>query len=286
MASLGVAGCAIEITGDRRAGAVAALALALTPLASLAFGSASPDGPYLMFWALALWFGARAFRRDELGSWALLGVALAGVLLSRVLGLALLFGVIAYACTPSVRHVWRRGLPLALGIALVLCVPFLVWNARHDWVTLTFAIVYRHEEVHRFSLTRVRDLLLTQAAAYSPGIFLAVLLLAVRPRNAFLAWAETAAARYFIKAAGHNNPVAQDRAARLYVSGRGVKKNVIEGMKWHMLSRAAGLQDAWLDGEMNKLTRDERAARRARRAALRRQLTARACGRRRSRRTS
>ncbi len=71
---------------------------------------------------------------------------------------------------------------------------------------------------------------------------------------------ETAAARYFIKAAGHNNPVAQDRAARLYVSGRGVKKNVIEGMKWHMLSRAAGLQDAWLDGEMNKLTRDERAA--------------------------
>jgi len=189
VASLGVAGCAIEITRDRRAGAVAALALALTPLASLAFGSASPDGPYLMFWALALWFGARAFRRDDLTSWALLGVALAGVLLSRVLGFALLFGIVAYASIPSVRHVWRRGMPLALAVAFVLCLPFILWNASHDWVTLTFAIVYRHEEVHRFSLLRVRDLLLTQAAAYSPGIFLAVLLLAVRPRNAFLAWA-------------------------------------------------------------------------------------------------
>ena len=71
---------------------------------------------------------------------------------------------------------------------------------------------------------------------------------------------EAGAARCFIKAAGHNNPVAQDRAARLYVTGRGVKKDVVEGMKWHMLSRAAGLQDAWLDAEMNKLTQDQRAA--------------------------
>ena len=65
---------------------------------------------------------------------------------------------------------------------------------------------------------------------------------------------EAGAARYFIKAAGHNNPVAQDRAARLYVTGRGVKKDVIEGMKWHMLSSAAGLRDPWLEGEMAKIT--------------------------------
>ena len=71
---------------------------------------------------------------------------------------------------------------------------------------------------------------------------------------------EAGAARYFIKAAGHNNPVAQNRAARLYVTGRGVKQNVIEGMKWHMLATAAGLKDTWLDGEMFKLTPEQRAA--------------------------
>ena len=187
-ASIAIAGCATEITGERRAGAVAALALALTPLASLAFGSASPDGPYLLFWSLSLWFGARAFRRDALADWIVLGIALAGVLLSRVLGFALLFGVCAYALTPNVRHVWRRGLPLALGIAALLYAPFIAWNATHDWVTLSFALVHRHDEAHTLDLRRVGVLLLTQAAAYSPGIFVAVLVCAIRPRNAFLAW--------------------------------------------------------------------------------------------------
>jgi len=189
VASVALAGCATELTGDRRAGAVAALAMALTPLASLACGQASPDGPYLMFWSLALWAGARAFRRDGNGDWVFLGVSLAGVLLSRVLGFALLFGICAYACTPAVRHVWRRGLPLALGVAAALYAPFIAWNATHHWVTLLFGLVYRHEETHAFSLIRVVQLIAAQAAAYSPGIFLAVLLLAVRPRNAFLAWA-------------------------------------------------------------------------------------------------
>ena len=189
VASLAIAGCATELTDDGRAGAAAALALALMPLASLAFGAASPDGPYMRFWALALWFGARAFRRDRLSDWALLGVALAGTLLSRVLGLALLFGVCAYAFSPQTRVMWRRGVPLTLGVAFVLCLPWLVWNATHGWITFAFALLYRHNEVHELSFARLGGVLLAQTAAYSPGIFVAVLLLAIRPRNAFLAWA-------------------------------------------------------------------------------------------------
>ncbi|MDQ2907969.1 MAG: glycosyltransferase family 39 protein [Candidatus Eremiobacteraeota bacterium] len=188
VASLAIAGAVCELGGDARAGAIAALGLALMPLATLAFASASPDGPYMMFWALALWFGARAIRRDRIVYWALLGVALAGTVLSRVLGFALVFGVCAYALSPGVRHVWRRGLPLALGIAFALGLPWLYWNATHGWITLAFALFYRHDETHGFSLVRLGDVLLTQAAAYSPGIFAAVLLLALRPRNAFLAW--------------------------------------------------------------------------------------------------
>jgi hypothetical protein len=188
VASIAIAGCAIVLTKDRRAGAVAALALALTPLASLAFGSASPDGPYLMFWCLALWAGARAFAFEKPLDWIAFGAALAGVLLSRVLGFAFLFGACAYSLTPEVRHVWRRGMPLALGTAALLFAPCIVWNATHHWVTFLFGLVYRHEETHGFSVARVAQLLLAQAAAYSPGIFVAVLLLALRPRNAFLAW--------------------------------------------------------------------------------------------------
>ncbi len=188
IAALALAACATELSGDRRAGAVAALAMALTPLASVAFGSASPDGPYLMFWSLALWFAARAFNRDRPLDWALLGISVGGVLLSRVLGFALPFGLIAYSLAAGRRHVWRRGMPLMLVTALAVYSPFLVWNAQHDWVTLSFALVHRHEEAHSFSVRRALELIATQFAAYSPGIFCAILACALRPRNALLAW--------------------------------------------------------------------------------------------------
>ena len=65
---------------------------------------------------------------------------------------------------------------------------------------------------------------------------------------------EVAAARYFRKAAGANNPVAANRLARLLATGRGVPKNMIEAMTWHILARAAGVQDEWLDSQLNSLS--------------------------------
>jgi len=185
IASLAVAACATEIAGDRRAGAVAALALSLAPLASVAFGMASPEGPYLMFWALALWFAARAFRHDRSVDWLALGAAVGGVLLSRVIGLALLFGIVAYALGPRRRATWRRGMPLMLATALAVTSPLLIWNAHHEWATFAFALVHRHQQTREFSLPVV---LLEQFGAYSPGIFAAALAAAIRPRDALLAW--------------------------------------------------------------------------------------------------
>ena len=196
VASLAIGACATEIASDRRAGAVAALALSLAPVASLAFGTATPEGPYLMFWALALWFAARAFARDRDLDWLALGIAMGGVLLSRVIGLALVFGIVAYALTPARRAVWRRGMPLALAATFVVCLPLLLWNAGHGWATFAFALVHRHQETREFSLPTV---LLEQFGAYSPGIFAAVLVAALRPRSALLAW--TALPQFVVVAA-------------------------------------------------------------------------------------
>src|SRR5579885_3364622 len=96
VATLAIAACATQIAdGDRRAGAVAALAFSLMPAMSLAFGSASPDGPYLAFWCLALWLAARAFDTPEEKTFAFLGLALGGAILSRMTAFALLVGVVA-----------------------------------------------------------------------------------------------------------------------------------------------------------------------------------------------
>ena len=75
----------------RRVGllAAAALAITLTPMMSLAFGMAQPDGPYLAFWTLSLWLAARAFRRNERVVWIALGISMGALLLSRFFGWAL-----------------------------------------------------------------------------------------------------------------------------------------------------------------------------------------------------
>jgi glutamate synthase domain-containing protein 2 len=52
--------------------------------------------------------------------------------------------------------------------------------------------------------------------------------------------------------------IAMNRLARLLVAGRGVEKNVVEGMKWHLLARAVGLNDEWLDQTLGTLTPSQR----------------------------
>lgn len=69
---------------------------------------------------------------------------------------------------------------------------------------------------------------------------------------------EAQAAKLFRKAAYRNNPIAMNRLARLEVAGRGVEKNIIEAMKWHLLARAVGLQDEWLDQTLMTLTPSQR----------------------------
>lgn len=69
---------------------------------------------------------------------------------------------------------------------------------------------------------------------------------------------EAQAAKLFRKAAFRNNPIAMNRLARLEVAGRGVEKNIIEAMKWHLLARAVGLQDEWLDKTLMSLTPAQR----------------------------
>ncbi len=71
---------------------------------------------------------------------------------------------------------------------------------------------------------------------------------------------ESAAVRAFLKAAQKNNPVAQNRAARLLVAGRGIASDPVEGLKWHVLARSAGVTDQWLDAQLATLNNNQRNA--------------------------
>jgi TPR repeat protein len=61
----------------------------------------------------------------------------------------------------------------------------------------------------------------------------------------------TEAAHFFLSAAAKNNPIAANRLARLYATGNGVNKDMVQAMKWHVLARAAGVKDDWLDAQFD-----------------------------------
>ncbi len=71
---------------------------------------------------------------------------------------------------------------------------------------------------------------------------------------------EAGAARYFLRAAARENPIAQNRLARMLSAGRGVPRNLVEAMKWHILARASGLGDEYLDSVLATLPSTQRIA--------------------------
>lgn len=185
--ALATGGAANVLARDRRAGALAALAVTLAPMMNVAFGIASPDGPFAFGWALSLYFAVLAFEEKRARWFAALGFAMGFALLSRFFSWALLFGVAAAALSPQYRDLWKRGLVLSYVIALLLFAPFIVWNAQHHWVSFTFAFLQRHPS-DEVQLLRPLTLYALGLLAFSPGLWIAATIAAFHPRQAIVAW--------------------------------------------------------------------------------------------------
>ncbi len=70
---------------------------------------------------------------------------------------------------------------------------------------------------------------------------------------------ESAAGNYFLKAAQKNNPVAQNRLAWMYATGRGIKAEPVEAARWHLIAKAGGVDDQPLDELIRKMNPTDRA---------------------------
>ncbi|RFB78710.1 tetratricopeptide repeat protein [Methylovirgula sp. 4M-Z18] len=68
---------------------------------------------------------------------------------------------------------------------------------------------------------------------------------------------EAKAAKLFLKAAWMDDPLAENRVARIYATGRGLPQDLIQAGKWHVLARTAGVADQWLDDTLKQLTPDQ-----------------------------
>jgi 4-amino-4-deoxy-L-arabinose transferase-like glycosyltransferase len=123
-----------ELGGGRRAQTLAAIVVGFSPLLVATNGLFQPVSFDQLTTIVVLWLALRlALGR---GSWWQLGVA-AGIGLETkyTIAVPLVLLVAGFA-------IWRRellrarGFLLALGITLAFVVPNLIWQARHDWVSV------------------------------------------------------------------------------------------------------------------------------------------------------
>jgi hypothetical protein len=126
-------------------GAYAAVMLNLAPVFSVSTAShLLPDGPLMFFWAAGVRCLAELICQPEprrpTALWLGVGACLGLAMLSKYSGALLVPGTLAFVCTRAGqrRWLWHPGPYLALALAAAIFAPVLVWNARHDWVSLGF----------------------------------------------------------------------------------------------------------------------------------------------------
>ncbi|MDD3760071.1 MAG: glycosyltransferase family 39 protein [Acidithiobacillus sp.] len=127
-----------QIHGSYRAGAVAALLFALTPIFFLGGQVMTTDIPMVTCWFLALWAVWWALVRDRPWAWYAAGLAVGLGLLSKYNMGVLPMAILVYLLLS--RH-WRRTLTsphpwLAALLAFAVISPNLWWNSHHHWVTM------------------------------------------------------------------------------------------------------------------------------------------------------
>jgi 4-amino-4-deoxy-L-arabinose transferase-like glycosyltransferase len=126
-----------DLLGGRRAGLIAAALLNATLLVGIGAVTMTPDTPVLLFWTATLWALGRLMATGKPGWWLVAGAA-AGLALdskytAALLGVAIFLWLLAL---PSGRAWLRRPWPwAAAGLALLMFLPVVLWNASHGWAS-------------------------------------------------------------------------------------------------------------------------------------------------------
>jgi 4-amino-4-deoxy-L-arabinose transferase-like glycosyltransferase len=134
---------AVYLTGralfDTATAARAILWLNVTLLIGVGGFIATPDAPSVMFWALATWALAEIVRTKDGRWWLILGLFAGLGVISKLTDLFLGLGVLAALLFTRDLRRWLTSPWLWGGaiVALSVATPMLLWNANHDWVTLT-----------------------------------------------------------------------------------------------------------------------------------------------------
>lgn len=124
---------------DGRTGFLFTLALQATPLLAVGSVLLTIDPLTVSFYTLGMLATWRAIEEDSTLWWGVVGLTLAGTLLSKYFAPFQLvaIGLALWVVPGAGRQMRRPGPYLALLILGLGMIPILVWNAQNDWITFT-----------------------------------------------------------------------------------------------------------------------------------------------------
>jgi hypothetical protein len=128
-----------ELGGGRLAQGTAALSVALGAV-SLFNGSEFQYGTFdYLWWALVALFTIRLLRTENPRWWLGIGAAIGMGLETKYTILFLTFALLCgLLLSPARRLLWNRWFALGVGIALLIFLPNLLWQIRHDFISYHF----------------------------------------------------------------------------------------------------------------------------------------------------
>lgn len=134
-----------------------------------------PDGPLLLFGLLSIRFLYRALYRHEHGNWLWLGIALGLAGLSKYTAITLVMSVLLATLLQhrlTMLAVFKRWQVWgAIGLAFVLILPVLYWNATHEWISFVYQIKHGTGSPHWEGLKFLQSQA-SQLALYTPLLWL------------------------------------------------------------------------------------------------------------------
>jgi 4-amino-4-deoxy-L-arabinose transferase-like glycosyltransferase len=136
---------------------------------------AIPDSLLLFFTALFFLVYKRYTEESNLQNALLLGMVMAGMFYSKYLGVVIIF----FSVISNIRLLWKRSFWVAVFTTIVIFLPHLIWQYRHDFPSFYYHLVERsHDEVFRWS--NFGDYIVGQFLLTNPFLFIPILYFIVK----------------------------------------------------------------------------------------------------------
>jgi hypothetical protein len=157
-----------KMGGSRLAVMIASLAVVFAPVFWGMNTFYSMNSFDIFLWALALYIIVLIIKDDQTSYWILLGIVLGIGLMNKISFLWIGFGFFTALLLTFRRKFLATGNAwICAGIAVALFLPFIIWNATHDWAHIEFiqkAQMYKYAGISRWDFISGILLIMNPAA--------------------------------------------------------------------------------------------------------------------------